>query len=363
MSYHGILSTYILKKYLRNFFSALAALTLLSIIISISDEIRAFIDLKVDFSLIIKYLGYKLPYMFLYSAPFASLVATLLTLSGLNRTNEIMAMRTSGISTTRIIAPILVMSLIISFSVIILNETFVTGLHAKSTLIRVRDIWKSTPSGAEIRTNLIYKSKEGWVAYIKYFNGERNLMTGITLVYPGEENNIKRRVDAEKAVWDGSRWHFFDGIIRDFGDNNQENAVDFKDIYLPIAENPAKIASRRKLIDELTLRELNEEIKFLEIKGEKSGEEKLYLHFKISYAFSIFMLSFLAVPFGLRTGKYSGVILSFALSFAVGFVYWQILSIGKVLGMHSVVAPYIAAWGGNVLFLIAGSLMLLTIKR
>ena len=363
MKFHGIIARYIARRYLYNFFASLAVLTLLTFVISISDEIRSFIDLKVDFILIAKYLGYKLPYMVLYSAPFASLVSTLLTLSGLNKTNEIMAMRTSGISTTGIIAPILVLALLISCSVIILNETFVTRLHAKSTLIRVRDIWKSTPSDAEIRNNIIFKSKDGWVAYIKYFNGERNFMTGIMLIYPDGENNIKRRIDAEKAVWDGSRWHFTNGIVRDFPENNREKAFKFKDYYPLITENPVKISSRKKIIDQLTLRELNEEIKFLEIKGEKSGEEKLYLHLKISYAFSIFMLAFLAVPFGLRTGKYSGVIISFAISFAVGFIYWQILSIGKVLGMHNVLPPYIAAWGGNLIFLIAGSLMFFSIKK
>lgn len=363
MSYPGILSRYIARKYLNNFISSLTALTILFFVISLSDEIRSFIELKVSARLLIRYLAYKIPYMFLYTAPFASLVATLLTLSGLNKTNEIMAMRTSGISTTRIITPILAISLLASISVIILNETFVTKLYAKSTLIRVQDIWKSSSSGAEVRNNLVYRSKDGWVAYIKFFNGERNFMTGITLVYPDSKNNIKRRIDAEKATWDGGKWSFFDGIIRDFTNNNEEKAQIFKYLKLPITESPQKMASKRKLIDQMTIRELSEEIKILETKGEKSGEEKLFLQFKISFAFSIFMLSFLAVPFGLRTGKYSGIIVSFALSFAVGFFYWQILSIGKVIGMHGVVAPYVAAWGGNVIFLVAGTLMLLSIKK
>jgi len=358
-----ILYKYIAVRFLKNFAGALAALFLVFFIISVSDEIRALIELNVGTGLIVKYFLYKMPYQVLYTAPFASLVATLITFAGLNKTNEIMAMRTSGISTFKIISPILLLSFLLSLGVIFANETFAAKLNAKALDIRVREIWKSVPSGAEVRSNLIYKSKDNWTAYIKVFNGERSMMSGITVFYQNPDSSIKKRIDAERAEWKNNKWYFFNCYIREFPDEKNEAASIVKIADNIMSEAPTELASRKKIIDQLTVRELSKEINKLEMRGEKTTEERVFLHFKLSYAFSIFMLSFLAIPFGLQTGKYRGVILSFAISFLIGFVYWQMLSLGKVLGMHAVVAPYVAAWGGNVIFLLAGIGMLVSIKR
>ncbi|MFH1073940.1 MAG: LptF/LptG family permease [Candidatus Firestonebacteria bacterium] len=358
-----ILYRYIAVRFLKNFAASLSALFLIFFIISISDEIRPLIESKISLWLMLKYFAYKIPYQLLYTAPFASLVGTLITLTGLNKTNEIMAMKTSGISTTKIISPILLLSFLLSLGALIANETFVTNLYAKSAKIRIRDIWKSVPSSAEVRNNLIFKSKDGWLAYIKLFNGERNLMSGITIFFLNPDSSVKRRIDSEKAEWKNNKWYFYNSYIRDFPNDKKETAEIIKISKALITESPEELASRKKHIDQLTVRELYQEIKELEMHGEKTGEERVFLHFKLSYAFSIFMLSFLALPFGLNTGKYTGVILSFAISFLIGFVYWQLLSLGKVLGMHGVVAPYIAAWSGNFIFLIVGGVMLLTLKK
>ena len=358
-----ILYRYIALRFIKNFTASLVVLFVIFFIISVSDEIKSLIELKVSLWIMIRYFAYKAPYQLLYMAPFASLVCTLITFAGFNKTNEIMAMRTSGVSTRQIITPILVLSFLLSLGVIVANETFVTALYAKSADIRIRDIWKSVPSSAEIRNNLIFKSKDGWLAYIKTFNGERNIMSGITILYQNADTTVRRRIDAEKAEWKNDKWYFYNSYIRDFPDDRKEKAKILKISEALIAESPKELVSRKKQIDQLTVGELNKEIKYLEIRGEKTGEERVFLHLKLSYAFSIFMLSFLSLPFGLNTEKYKGVILSFAVSFLIGFVYWQMLSLGKVLGMHAVLTPFIAGWGGNVIFLIVGSIMLLTMKK
>jgi lipopolysaccharide export system permease protein len=359
----GLIYRYIALRFLKNFISSLAALTLISFIITVTDEIRSLIELRTGLGLLLKYFAYKIPYQLLYMSPFASLLGTLLTYAGFNKTNELMAMRTSGISTMKIILPALLLSFLLSLTVIILNETVVTALYARSTEIRVKDIFHSVPSGAEPRNNFIFKSRDGWVAYIKYFDGERNTMSGLTLIYQNPDSTVKKRIDAESAEWKNNKWFLSKCYIRDFTDSNSETAAYFRFYLSSITETPGELSRRKKHIDQLTLRELYKEITALEVRGEKTEEERVFFHFKLSYAFSIFMLSFLALPFGLNTGKYSGVILSFAISFLIGFVYWQILSIGKVLGMHGTVAPYVAAWGGNLLFLISGSIMLLKLKK
>src|ERR1035437_6689896 len=65
-------------------------------------------------SSIIKYYAYHTPYIVYQLMPVVCLMATLFTLSSLNRTNELVALFSAGLSLTRIAAPILIMVAIIS---------------------------------------------------------------------------------------------------------------------------------------------------------------------------------------------------------------------------------------------------------
>lgn len=359
-----ILYRYVGLEFIKAFLLSLFALTLLVIITELFDEIKSLMECKASLFIIAKYLFYKTPFVMLKTTPFASLIGTLFSLSKLTKTNEVMAMKTSGINMLRIILPILIITFIMSVSMIVLNETIAADMFWQSNIIKYQDIFKTKISYAEVKNNLSYRSEDGWIAYIKVFNGERGFMNGITIIYLDDDNNITKRVDAEKAVWNGTNWTFENCYTREFKNNiNKEVAKKHNLIVLPIKEKPEDFSKRKKKIDEFTIRELSEVVQKLKTKGEKYNEELVNMHFKISFAFSTFLIALLAIPFGITAGKYGSVIISFALGFTIGFVYWQFLGFGEALGRNGVLSPILAAWLPNIVFALIGSAMIFNVRK
>jgi len=235
-------------------------------------------------------------------------------------------------------------------------------MYSKSIFIKYKDIFKTQITYSEIKNNLAFKSKEGWIAYIKLFNGERGFMKGITIIFLDKENTLLKRIDAEEGIWNGKNWDFKNCYIREFPNNPPKEIINkYPSITLPITEKPEDFVKRRKKIEEFTIRELSSEINKLKDSGIKYNEELVNLHFKISYAFSTFLLVLLAIPFGISASKYRSVILSFFLSFLIGFFYWELLVVGYSLGKYGALHPILASWLGNIVFTAIGTIMLFII--
>src|SRR5689334_10138118 len=66
---------------------------------------------------LIKYYGYHTPWVIYQLIPVACLMATLFTMASLNRTNELTALFSMGMSLMRVAAPILIAVTVISLAV------------------------------------------------------------------------------------------------------------------------------------------------------------------------------------------------------------------------------------------------------
>lgn len=354
-----ILYWYISSEFIKTFLLSLISLTIIVLVTEFFDEIKTLLECKPSILSIIKYFFYKIPYTILKATPFAALVATLFSLHNFARNNETIAMQTNGISLFKIILPFLIISFILSLMVIVINETLAANMYSKSNFIKHKDIFKTEISYSDTKNNLSFKSKEGWIAYIKLFNGERNFMRDVTIIFFDKENNILKRIDAKEGIWNGTNWDFKNCYIREFLSTPPKEVVTkYSSITLPITEKPEDFVKRRKKIEEFTIKELSNEINRLKTSGAKYNEESVNLHFKISYAFSTFLLVLIGIPFGITSSKYKSVIISFFLSFLIGFLYWQLLVIGFSLGKYGILPPIIASWLGNIVFTGIGTVML-----
>ncbi|MFH1824847.1 MAG: LptF/LptG family permease [Candidatus Firestonebacteria bacterium] len=354
-----ILYWYISSEFIKTFLLSLISLTIIVLVTEFFDEIKGLLECNPAILSIIKYFFYKIPYTALKATPFAALIATLFSLHNFARNNETIAMQANGLSLFKIILPFLVISFILSLIVIVINETLAANMYSKSTLIKYKDIFKTEISYSATKNNLSFKSKEGWIAYIKLFNGERNFMRDVTIIFFDKENNLLKRIDAKEGIWNGKNWDFKNCYMREFlSTPHREVVTTFSSITLPITEKPEDFVKKRKKIEEFTIKELSNEINKLKTNGAKYNEESVNLHFKISYAFSTFILTLLGIPFGVKTGKHRSVILSFFLSFFIGFLYWQLLVVGYSLGKYESLPPIIASWLGNIVFTVIGTVML-----
>ena len=71
----------------------------------------------------------------------------------------------------------------------------------------------------------------------------------------------------------------------------------------------------------------------------------------------------LGIPFALRNSRSGGVAVGIGSSIAIGFTYFVINAILLSYGRSDVLPPVVAAWGANLIFVMGGGWLALTVKN
>ena len=118
--------------------------------------------------------------------PLATLLASIMTLGGLGERNELLAMKAAGISLTRIMAPLMILSALITVGAFFVADRLVPYAWnkvytLKSDIMRTRDEIK-------IPTRIFYNGIEGYILRIDDRNDETGMMYDL-IVYDHTSNN------------------------------------------------------------------------------------------------------------------------------------------------------------------------------
>ena len=130
-----IIDRYLLRGFLDSLFYCLVLFFVLFVVIDVFNNLDEFLKHGVSLRIIISYYLYSLPAIFVQVVPVAVLVAILYMLGNLNRHNEILALKASGISAFHILAPYLFMGVLISFGVFLMSEKVVPHTAVTSASI------------------------------------------------------------------------------------------------------------------------------------------------------------------------------------------------------------------------------------
>src|SRR2546425_1484487 len=102
-----ILSRYILRQHIPPLLYALAALTCAMLVNQVAKQFGNFVGKGLPWGVIFEVFALSIPFIVAMTLPMAVLVAVLYTFSHLAADNEVTAMKASGISVVRILAPVL----------------------------------------------------------------------------------------------------------------------------------------------------------------------------------------------------------------------------------------------------------------
>ena len=118
-----ILDDYVMREYVTNLALVLAAFSSLFIIFTFFELIGDIIRNRTPLVTVGDYLINLIPYIIYNVTPLCSLVAVLITFGALNRSSELTAMKATGISLYRVVAPVLVIALLISAALFAFDES------------------------------------------------------------------------------------------------------------------------------------------------------------------------------------------------------------------------------------------------
>ena len=101
----ALIDLYLGKRYLMIFGLVLLSAATMYAIVELKDLVDSLLQSRMSAALVVEYLAYFLPGMMKVVMPVAAVVAALITLGSICRTNEDIALKAAGVSIFRISAP------------------------------------------------------------------------------------------------------------------------------------------------------------------------------------------------------------------------------------------------------------------
>jgi LPS export ABC transporter permease LptG/LPS export ABC transporter permease LptF len=366
-----ILDEYVMGSFLRNFAIVLVSLVILFIIFTFFELIGDILRYRTPLSIVGDYLLNLVPFILNSVLPLVSLVAVLITFGELNRRSELTAMKATGISLYRIVAPMLVVATLLSGLLFIFDETYLPAANRRQdallsvikgkpaqTFLRPDRKWisgqTSGPKGSQAEPTRIF--------YYQFFDPDKNVFANLTVFefQPGSFN-LTRRIFAQSARWDDklNEWVFEDGWQRTFQGESITSYQPFTVSTFPeIHEQPAYFKKEDRQSEQMSYTELATYIQDLKQSGFDTMRLRVQLNHKLAYPLMTLVLAILAIPFSLFAGKRGGIA-GIGTAIGVAICYWVIAGIFENLGDVNSLPAILAAWSPDLLFAIAGTYLLL----
>ncbi len=203
-----ILDLYLFRQFMGPFILAIFGFALIALVDIMFYLVEIAVTSGIGFFTIIRLLVFKLPAVMILFFPMAVLFSVMLLLVRMIKDNEITVLRSSGISTFRFTAPILLFTLLASYLSYLTNEKLVPLTNVISDRIIQDEIRKKPPPISE---NIVFKDSENRYFYIKHIQPETYQLTDIMVIE--KTSKYPRLTLAKSATWHDHSWTLFDGHI------------------------------------------------------------------------------------------------------------------------------------------------------
>jgi len=352
-----ILDRYVLREYIRSFLSSFAFFVALVIVVRLFDKEIGHL-LSGDMAVLdaIKVVMYKAPMRIVQVFPAAASFATFFMLSRFTKNNELAAMKSAGISTYRIIFLISVATFFICIIAAVFNDQIASRASWRSRLIEKRIPYYRN-------RDIIFKGKNNRMYYIQNMDMKQRKLNNLTVYELGEDNGVKTEMFASHATWVGNNWSLKNGMVRDFADGRTPKLTKFEDKEIFVPEDPQLLADTGSKPAEMTYLTLAKLVKHRKELGKVVRKEQVEMQHKLAYPFTSLAMVLIAAPLAIWFGK-SGLFAGFAITLLLNFIDWGVaIATFEALGANGKLPPVVACWAANVIFAIAGGVLIWKIEK
>jgi LPS export ABC transporter permease LptG/LPS export ABC transporter permease LptF len=364
----GILDRYIGLSYLRVLALSFVALMGLFYIATFLDHSDKVFKGQATWGMLLKYFWYQTPEYVYYVIPLAVLLASLVTIGLLTKNSELIVMKACGISLYRVSVPLLLCAAIGGLVLFALEETILGPWTRQAYAIR-HVMRGGSPQTFDVLNRQWIVGSDGDIYHYVYFDPRMRQLNGLSIYeFSSEMRQLTRRVYAERAIYVGSRpgadadaWQAEQGWVRDFTEGGETRTfAPFAQTTLAL-EPVAYFATERPEPEYMSYSQLRRYTDQLRASGFDVIEQQVALERKVSFPFVTLIMTLIAVPFAVTTGR-RGAMYGIGAGIVLAVVYWFTISIFAALGSGGLIAPALAAWAPNLLFGAAAAFLLLTAR-
>jgi len=352
-----VVSRHLATEFLAAFLLTLLAFVAIYLTADFFDRLDGFLRHEAPPGAVIRYFLFKIPLVVTQVTPVAVLTGGLVGLGLLARQNEFVALRACGVSVWQIALPLFVLAVGVSGAAFAWNETIVPYSARRWHTIENFEIRKRGAASVFIGREVWYHGRAGFYD-IERVSPRRQTLYGLTVYQLDEEFQFRRVVEAESAVWDGTRWQLNGARTVEFGPDGLRQTPEAPPNFT-LPETLEDFRAVEVDPEELSYAMLRRQMKDLRRKGVDTSESAVDLHLKLALPAASLVMMLLAVPLAAAGNRLTSLASSLGLGFAVGFSYFVLVAFARALGQSGALPPVLAAWAANVLFALVGGFYLL----
>lgn len=362
-----IIDRYIGKELL---VTTLFAVGVLSLVLVLGNVFKQLLDLLVNqnapLELILSFIGFILPFSLTFTIPWGFLTAVLLVFGKLSAENELVALRSNGVSIPRICYPLGVLAVVACLVCLWINVSVAPRAQErmKNTIFQIAT---SDPLSM-FASDQVIDEFPGKKIYVERKKG-KNLYN--VLVYElGPKGEPVRFIHAQRAVLTTdlvNQQVLMQLVDAQFEQRDAESPNDLnriregittREVTFPISLHDLYEKNKaRRGVGQMTLQEL---VKDQPADKATAARTEINKRFSLSLASLAFAL--VAVPLAV-TAQRKETSIGFLFSLMVAFVFFFFVVIADSLRNNPHAYPYFLMWVPDVLFLSLGSVMFVRMAR
>jgi LPS export ABC transporter permease LptF/LPS export ABC transporter permease LptG len=305
-----------------------------------------------------------IPSILMMTIPLAVMVGTLIGLSRMAADGEVVAARATGIGVSAFIRPVMILAL--TGWAVTLWMALVIAPQAARKMDRMETGLKASQVPYEIQPRVFIEQFPNRLLYLEDVTGSRSTWRGVFIADMTQHNEVKVTL-AESGVLVNeparSRFvlHLEHGTTHDYDSEqpNQYSIASFTNTEIPILVDQGGAGSERSTPPYLSLKQLWHNVR------QPSSEHQpalVELNYRLALPVAAIVLALVGIPLGISTRK-GGKSLGVMLSLLLFFVYYILMAFGLNFAKQGRVSPYVGLWLANVLFAVAGVVMLSNLSR
>jgi len=336
--------------------------------------ISTFIDLsdklfkgQTTAGMLAQYFYYATPQFVFYIVPLSVLITCMVAIGILTKNSELIVMKACGISLYRAAAPLILFAVVASGLMFVLQEQVLAYANRRAEAIR-HVIRGGTARTFDVVNRKWLVAKSGDIYNYTYYDPRRRQLNGLSVFKFSQgpnSQNLTRRTYVSHAEYEpddsGDRWvskEGWDRLFNEAGDTKYYATFPGRNLLL---EPPDYFATESPDADRMTYIQLRRYINDLDASGFNVIPQTVALHRKLSFPFVTLIMTLIAVPFAVTTGR-SGALYGIAVGTVLAVVYWMTINAFGAIGSAGMLTPVLAAWAPNLIFGAGAAYLLLTVR-
>lgn len=356
---------YVFGKFSRIFLLCLALVLTIYLVVDFFEKLRKFLKYDAELSLILSFFAYRIPEIMFLLAPLAALMASILTVGGLNRTREITAMRSCGLSFYQMALPFFAFGLLVSAVSVNLTAVFIPlakmkAEYVQSVLIQQKpEALLSAPDRIWLRVGLTQ------LLQIDSVEQDGTRVAGLHQYTLSEPFRLSEIVEAETASFSKGEWRMEDVVQRRVNEDGRVEVSEQSHRMVSLPLTPEDLLNWLSRSPEyMTLYRLYEYIERITQDGHNPQRYLTDYWARVAYSMAPLVMILLGVSISLREAgvRSVGAAKGVGQTLAIGFLFWAAHSVGIVLGQNGAVMPFVGSWIATMMFFLVGANLFLRLK-